>query len=1101
MVLIDKEKENGSSLQGDAVQQQSTIASSSAFSPRPPIPRLFSRSIHTWSLEQQQQLRGQQHQSKVSFVDSAITNRSTTSRCSSNQSCTESEPSNTSASVESSLLNIIHPSTLSSDDDSRNPNSVGTIERNTAVLLVSSPQQQLDSADKEYSFPIMTKDQQQESYDEKKMTDIDDDRNFHEERASYRPRGSIRDVTHSWDMDVPNFPIQEIQRIKNKTNRLRSNRGSEGLIPQQTDSNDANTTTTNSLPGQSVRDRATRSTTPTTNNHSMKNYWNGNGSVSRGSKDGLSDVLGSIPNRTPNHAFSKDDSHSNGSGPFPILSSAAKQAEQLLMQGFHKAREPNPVGVTNNGNISADPDVTVNTSTDNSRSSQNDSEPNLMLHDLCGEAVSTDDIAWRNALSVLASLPELSSVIDPSQLWTPLHICCLGITPPPTYIVRALLYVYPKAAFIPDDGGRLSLHLVAASSADINILQMIVEENPAALYHRDHHGLTPLHLYIRNRSVELTMERIRILLGYTIPDYNNSAPVKRHVLQRRGDHLRMSVQSVDRWISQRKSRPITNIHHNTMVHEQYFDTYPIDVQVSLRQLSQWKHSHPVEDEESVEVQLSQNGPINEDSNDRDILATNATNPAAIPLPNAAQYPIHMVLQRMIIEEAFIPVEPTSIVREKSTKNANNEISDGDDDDDEEMKSSSEPLLQPNYTSSILRLFAASYPEALIKRDKNGCTPLLQVIQIRDSFPSVDIVEILIGKRNATGFEALPPWANNLPTHTLLTQRSPSDQRYLNPAMIAVLETGQLPLHIAAEEAPTDSLLIRTIFECYPAATLVQDGRGRTPLHLSFHNYRRIAPDPSVIEILYTDRVANIVDDYGKIPFDLLLENAQLLPLQKPKESVDVSHSIYRKLISASIIGRARPSTPSQVQNFLPRIRSLPSWLRAEACATKFVQDLIVEELASPWKCAFILLDGLLLIALISVFRLQMKRFVDQLYGDNLLPSWYTFTVYATAVGRFMARILFGYFAMATGEFQRLCLFNVWYWIDSWAMLMSIVTSIFLYGSTSDERLLVLGTATTILLWLSFIGYLSSWWYSMAIFTGGFLKVSKKNRRRQLFNRV
>jgi hypothetical protein len=160
----------------------------------------------------------------------------------------------------------------------------------------------------------------------------------------------------------------------------------------------------------------------------------------------------------------------------------------------------------------------------------------------------------------------------------------------------------------------------------------------------------------------------------------------------------------------------------------------------------------------------------------------------------------------------------------------------------------------------------------------------------------------------------------------------------------------------------------------------------------------------------------------------------------------------------------------------------------EACAATFVQDQIVEDITSPWKFASILLDGILLITLITVFRLQMKEYIDQLSDDNLIARWYTYTVYATAVSRFMARILFAYFTATIGEFQSLCLFNLWYWIDAWAMLMSIVTSIFLYGNTSDERLLALGTATTILLWLSFVGYLSSWWYSMAIFTGGFLQV-------------
>ena len=1192
------EKRNGSSFAADGlvrVQEYHPTSHSSSSSPslllppRVPIPRLFSRSIDTWSqqqqqlqppppLQRQQQQQQQQqlstlpqqvhctanHQPTVSFV----TTRSGDSNPSDCRSRTiiESErsatPTSGSSSSSSSGPLIIHPSTLSYDDatQSRDPSdSVGTNEANeqqqqrSFKYPPSPPPQKLYPSSRILSTSTgstMVRQQLQsplekhENDDEKKTMDVID----HDERVAYRPRGSIRDVTHSWDRDVPNFPIHEIQRIQQKTNRLRTNRSRDTPPNDSTTSTDMEVVTVDSkntspTTGQSVRSASHRTkpvAPPPHPSSSSKyqqhwtnlNHWNHNSNTSRGSKDSLPDILGPAPSQsrrrvsaaaattsaTPLESTMEDSQNSNGSisGFLPFLSAAAMQAEQRLRQDFHKPREASEV---DHKKSASNNNVNTSTETDYSHASQNDStEPNLILHDLCGEAVSTDDIAWRNALSVLATQPELASVVDPTQIWTPLHICCLGMTPPPTYIVRALLYVYPKATYIPDDGGRLTLHLVAASSADLDILQMIVQENPAALYHRDDHGLTPLHLYIRNRSVELTLQRIKILLGYTLTDQNNhDSPSKRHVRQRRGDHLRMSVQSVDQWMLQQKCRPITNLNHNSMIHEQFFDTYPTDVQVSLRQLSQWKHSNnhaSMEEIESVEIQLSHTDNKDDhqnDDDDDDHCNFNTTKPAAIPLPNATQYPIHMIVQRMIIEEAFVPRDlaatsgPTVTMNEESNKrnpqqkemqneNIRNPTSESIDEDDDEEVNVSYEQFRPNQTSSILRMFAASFPEGLILRDKNGYTPLLQVMQIRDSFPSVEVVEILIGKRNASGFEALPSWAHNLPTHTMIMQHGSSSmssdqRRYMNPAMMAALETGQLPLHIAAEEAPTDVALVQTIYECYPAAILVQDGRGRTPLHLSFHNYRRIAPDPKVIETLYSDSVANIVDDYGKIPFDLLVEHAQLLSWHKPQTSGDMrTSSVYRKLFSASISGAGHPTSTNQVQSYLPRLRTLPPWLRVEACSTTFVQDLIIEDLVSPWKCASILLDGVLLITLITVFRLQMKEYIDQLDDDNLIATWYTYTVYATAVGRFMAKILFAYITTTIGEFRPLCLFNLWYWIDLWAMLMSIVTSIFLYGNTSDERLLVLGTATTILLWLSFVGYLSSWWYSMAIFTGGFLQV-------------
>jgi hypothetical protein len=878
------------------------------------------------------------------------------------------------------------------------------------------------------------------------------------EELKFPPRGSIRDIGHTWDSDG-NFPVHEIQRIKKKTKKLRSERASsesksassgkdffrdtgfedsDGLFQHVRHNN-----TNNASTGQSVRSKS-------------RNTW-AHG-ASQGSRDSLSDVLDRGSADTGITENPSGSSTSNNRQP-PPQSQAAAKAQRRLLQDFHKPREVDSLDVS-------DP-VTVDTSAESD-------DQNLTLHDLCGEAVSTDDIAWRNALCLLAKQPTLASVTDRSQLWAPLHICCLGMSPPPTYMVRALLYIYPKAGSLPDEGGRLPLHLVAASSADAEILQMLVEEFPAAVYQVDDHGLTPLHLLIRNCSVELTLEKAKILLGHTVrhTDASQQLTNKRHVLQRRGDHLNLSVNSVDQWLSSSKLRPVTNLNHNGMAHERHFDSYPVDVQVSLRKLAQWKNRQGPADE-SVEVQLAMD-------NDDDRVVE--TNPAAIPLPSGTQLPIHMLVQRAIIDEVTLDCSVVADNEEKERTRCDN---DDDQEEDQEVASSEEESPSVPHAGSVLRLLAAACPEALVVRDANGMTPLLQVMQLQDSLPSLDIIEILLGKR-AAGFEAMPPWASDLPVHSMK-----GTDRYVNPAMVPAAETGQLPLHLAAEEMSADYSLIQTIQESYPGAIHVQDARGRTPLHLALHSYRRVPADPRVVELLFSERVAQIVDDYGKLPFDLLVESAHGLPSHKPRSTSYGSEgsSVYQRLFNASIVGAARPDTPTKLSTFLRRLRNLPPWLRTEACATTYVQDLLTEELATPWKCALILLDGLLLVILITVFRLQMKEFVDQLESADILSSWYTYSVYATAIFRLFAQIIFGGLAVAIGEFQHLCMFNLWYWIDIWAMLLCIVTSVFLYSTTSDERLLVLGTASTILLWLSLIGYLSSWWYGMAIFTGGFSKVS------------
>lgn len=889
----------------------------------------------------------------------------------------------------------------------------------------------------------------------------------------FAPRGSIRDVSHNWDSDA-NFPIHEIQRIQKKTKKLRSGRvggaqrkgvgsgsdifresgfeDTEGLFQHVSHSNSG---TAGSSHGNSARRRSLNQWAPTADR----------------AKDSLSEVLDSAGNRTTNDPVELN-SNERPQSPQPPMSRAAAKARTRLLQDFHKPREVDLLNVS-------DP-PTVDTSADSE-------EQSLILHDLCGEAVCTDDIAWRNALCLLSQNPAHASVVDKSQLWTPLHICCLGMSPPPTYMVRALLYVHPKAAALHDDGGRLALHLVAASSADAATMQTLVDEYPPAVHHADDRGLTPLHLLIRNTRVELTLEKAKILLGLTAVGCSRqpqSPTSKRRVLQRRGEHLNMTDNSVDQWLSSSKARPVTNLNHNAMAHESHFDTYPVDVQVSLRKLAQWKHRQqgPIEDE-AVKVQLSMEYDDDEDEE---------TNPAAIPLPNGTQMPIHMLVQRAVIDEATLDVSVAvdETVEEKKPGSDHEVDSDGADDDEEQEEGITRVEERPSvlHVISLLRLFAASCPEALVFRDANGLTPLLQVMQVRDSLPSLEIVEILLGKRSA-GYEALPAWAHDLPVHTLK-----GTDRYLNPGMVPVADTGQLPLHLAAEEMSADFSLIRTIQESYPGAIHVQDGRGRTPLHLSLGSYRRIPADPRVVEILFSESVAQIVDDYGKLPFDLLVENAYGLSASKPRTACrgGSSSSVYQKLFNASIVGAARPDTPTKITFFLRRLRNLPPWLRIEACGTPIVQELLTEDLATPWKCALVMLDLFLLIILITVFRLQIKEFVDQLDTADLLSSWYTYSVYATAIFRMLAKLLFGGLAVYIGEFRHLCLLNVRYWIDVWAMLLSIITSVLLYGVASDERLLVLGTASTILLWLSLFGYLSHWWHGMAIFIGGFSEVRQRS---------
>ena len=395
-------------------------------------------------------------------------------------------------------------------------------------------------------------------------------------------------------------------------------------------------------------------------------------------------------------------------------------------------------------------------------------------------------------------------------------------------------------------------------------------------------------------------------------------------------------------------------------------------------------------------------------------------------------------------------------------------------------------LSVPYPADVIRLLVASYPDGLVCRDKNGYTPLLLAMVENESLPDVEIVDLLLGKRTPT-HDDLPEWAEDMPLHRL------SDARYMNPAMLPFAKTRQLPLHIAAEELLADPAIMESIRDSYPGAIGVQDSLGRTPLHISLGSYRKIPVDPRVLSLLYSDQVAQVRDDRGRLPLDVLLDSASTLPPKEPRAwaaggSYEES-TIYQRFVDASIIGSAKPHTMREKRAFLHRLRNLPPWLRKRACSSSFVQELILEDLANPWKFAFFIFEGLLVLALITVFRLQINGFVNTSRSSTYLATWYTYAVYTSAFLRIAFQATLWAVTASIRQFHHLCLFNIWRWIDFWAMFLTVVTSVLLYGNTPDGRLLSLSTVTTGLLWLSFLGYLSTWWYGVSLFLGGLYKVS------------
>lgn len=729
----------------------------------------------------------------------------------------------------------------------------------------------------------------------------------------------------------------------------------------------------------------------------------------------------------------------------------------------------------------------------------------LALHDLIAEATSIDDVAWRNALHLLANQPELANVADTEHGWTPLHVCAVSVNSStgrsivPNYFWRALLYASPEACAQADLGGRLPLHLVAASSASDSLLQLVVDEAPRAVSQVDEHGLTPLMVLLRNTVITITPKKIRILLGWMVSTISSSATLDApihspsRVLQRRGQHLKLPLERLNAIGPQ----PVTTYLNRAAAHEKAFEAdpnMPNDVRLCLRTLAQWRHSSrsprrskaPADGAEAdVDDSLSGVHRLN-DSTISELLDYRDIDISPASIPSQIQYPIHVLVDRAITERdqagleesearrmwgraRTLPVDmdeevPSSdegrrCIPPLCKKTSDDETSEYGDETLRDL-SESDLLKTPKHVlfDESMRVLSIASPDSLLQRNVEGLTPLLMLLT-KEPQPRYKTVQFLLGEYG------LPAWARDLPPNSIRQA----------PAMVSAAGTDrQWPLHIAAEEC-LPYPIVKLIYEAYPGVVSCTDGFHRTPLHVALTSYRKKdSLDHDTLELLMQQAplVARKRDARGNIPLDLLVDTADgQMPL--PESS---NKALYRRFLQESLTGN---------KDFdMSRLQSLPPWIRREAAATWSVQEAVCRALANPITCALILLDGLVSLALIVIFRLQVEEHIDVIGTGERVGSWYTYTVYGMGTFRLLV--------LASGCVAGRCVWSkLSVSLQTICMSVVLLTSLMLFNNSFEEAsILRMETLSTALLWLNLIIYLCTWWCGLAIFAGGFWHISR-----------
>ena len=334
-------------------------------------------------------------------------------------------------------------------------------------------------------------------------------------------------------------------------------------------------------------------------------------------------------------------------------------------------------------------------------SNQNSNKGNYILHDLCDEAVDTDDLAWRNALYALSIQPSLGREVEPECNMTPLHVACLAQYPPPLWVTRGLLYAAPETCSQSDTGGRLPLHLLVATSAHLDTIRLLVEEYPPGVSHRDDRGFTPLQLLLKRSDVDgLTLEHLRLLLGQQTDGSHIQRKSKSRLLFRKGDHLNSDwvLRELESLAEEREKK-----------HESTFREFPDDIRRALTKLSQWKRRQNNKDTSNRTDSASSRS--NEEIDFLRLREAEFVTPASIPTPIGQLLPLHLLVRQSpnavpTVSQDIYSVKRASLV-------------------------------------DLLRVLIGSYPRGLVDVDANGKTPLMTAMLHPDTSPSEDVVELLL----------------------------------------------------------------------------------------------------------------------------------------------------------------------------------------------------------------------------------------------------------------------------------------------------------------------------------------------------------------------
>jgi len=295
-------------------------------------------------------------------------------------------------------------------------------------------------------------------------------------------------------------------------------------------------------------------------------------------------------------------------------------------------------------------------------------------------------------------------------------------------------------------------------------------------------------------------------------------------------------------------------------------------------------------------------------------------------------------------------------------------------------------------AEVIQLLVDAYPEGAYQQDQKGRTPLhflvIKDTQFTRNGDRDKFFSSFLKKEESFATKNMIKVAEILTTNPSFTP-SPRNlnavQAQNSAERVHDLINNMLPIHYAcAYGIPTS--VIKVLVTAYPESINVTDKFGRTPLHYSMRNADN-SESPQRVQLLvdqdpnstvslqprrYLARVVDMADNDGSLPIQQLSAKAVELEEQNEigRENVIKCLNIYLN------------TKPLATAKFLTGLQTLPKWLKDTAVVNANVKTILNKKIAKRIPTMFLLLDGLFLIAIIIVFAITGRDFLED-YKEGL----------------------------------------------------------------------------------------------------------------------